>query len=811
MALGSIRPLPADAREAVTHSASLATPWQCVDSLIRNSLEAGASSVAVRLDLAPTNLRLQVVDDGRGLARRDLRVLAKLHWAAAGGRGRSLAALRRVSKHLTVSSRSSEEDREATFKTTFLEGRRGYVEKEVTGRRCQGTTVSVSGFLWNRASRRLAVKEAPEVSRVRRRLVALALARPGLRISLLQDMGDTGRRELLLDIGRHETVAEVWREALAGEREGGLVASALQLEYREVGGGGVSGVFCTEPHSSRRLQFLSLGEQPLARGELHSGVERLCRKVARFQDNKVVAKRFPAFALNIRQPEQLHSEDLLFKLFLGAVTSFLEEQGLLRRKACPAPQTPTPSLLMTGVKPLPSTQASSSSVAEGRASCSKLLQPSPFLFSPTAAGARTSCPVYCRGEGGQEGGMDQHHNRQHSDDVKPRKRKRRDSKIMTVEQSVSNVPGLMEDDANITPVDDFLEFLELDVSYQDVFSGLNFSVVDDSYRSLELMPSVTEEDVLPADLKMDASKAEVRVKESTKAGGPQPTETEIVAAPGHQHQSPPCPGDLSLGSDFSCLPQGELSAIVSRWRNPQFTVEASPLRLERRPGLDTECTVSRTALAGARFLRQVDNKFLATVCGQSLVLWDQHAVHERIRLEQLLAEAVTSESGSEVVKSGACKPALAVPLPQPECELLQAGDPQLLARWGVSLQLEQPAQCSLTLCHIPECFLPVDLFQQVELCRSLLLQLAQVSLEGGTLPSLPDALHHQLSSRACRGAVMFGQTLEEDTCRQLLQDLALCGAPFQCAHGRPSLATLVNIATVPEEEERERPNYSVFK
>ena len=103
MAIGSIRPLPADAREAVTHSGSLTTPWQCVDSLVRNSLEAGASSVAVRLDLAPNNLRLQVVDDGRGLARRDLGVLAKLHWAAAGGRGRSLAALRRVSRHLTVS------------------------------------------------------------------------------------------------------------------------------------------------------------------------------------------------------------------------------------------------------------------------------------------------------------------------------------------------------------------------------------------------------------------------------------------------------------------------------------------------------------------------------------------------------------------------------------------------------------------------------------------------------------------------------------------------------------------------------------
>ena len=49
-------------------------------------------------DLALNNLWLQVVDDGRGLGREELKVVGRLHWSGSAGRGRYLAALRRVVK-----------------------------------------------------------------------------------------------------------------------------------------------------------------------------------------------------------------------------------------------------------------------------------------------------------------------------------------------------------------------------------------------------------------------------------------------------------------------------------------------------------------------------------------------------------------------------------------------------------------------------------------------------------------------------------------------------------------------------------------
>ena len=204
------------------------------------------------------------------------------------------------------------------------------------------------------------------------------------------------------------------------------------------------------------------------------------------------------------------------------------------------------------------------------------------------------------------------------------------------------------------------------------------------------------------------------------------------------------------------------------------------------------------------FLLQVDEKFLATVCGGLLVLWDQHAVHERVRLERLLAEALVEGSPRLAVKSAACQLPLVVSLPREDASLVMESGGQLLGQWGVQLA-EAPEKGKVTktggessnvaLSHIPHCFLSTDLVRQVELCRALLLEVAS-SVEENSTSRLPRALQDHLASQACRGAIMFGQKLESDDCHRLLKDLVLCELPFQCAHGRPSGATIHRLSTV---------------
>lgn len=40
---------------------------------------------------------------------------------------------------------------------------------------------------------------------------------------------------------------------------------------------------------------------------------------------------------------------------------------------------------------------------------------------------------------------------------------------------------------------------------------------------------------------------------------------------------------------------------------------------------------------------------------------------------------------------------------------------------------------------------------------------------------------------------MFNDTLTHDECAQLVSRLSRCAFPFQCAHGRPSMAPLVDL------------------
>ncbi|KAJ8086934.1 DNA mismatch repair protein [Marasmius tenuissimus] len=56
----------------------------------------------------------------------------------------------------------------------------------------------------------------------------------------------------------------------------------------------------------------------------------------------------------------------------------------------------------------------------------------------------------------------------------------------------------------------------------------------------------------------------------------------------------------------------------------------------------------------------------------------------------------------------------------------------------------------------------------------------------------PSHLLELVNSKACRGAIMFNDPLNNEQCERLVQQLSETALPFQCAHGRPSLVPLTN-------------------
>ena len=70
-----LRPLPLELRSRLRSGVAITSIAQCVEELVLNSLDAGATCVAVRLDIPGS--KIQVVDNGCGLGHDQLNFVAE--------------------------------------------------------------------------------------------------------------------------------------------------------------------------------------------------------------------------------------------------------------------------------------------------------------------------------------------------------------------------------------------------------------------------------------------------------------------------------------------------------------------------------------------------------------------------------------------------------------------------------------------------------------------------------------------------------------------------------------------------------------
>ena len=213
--------------------------------------------------------------------------------------------------------------------------------------------------------------------------------------------------------------------------------------------------------------------------------------------------------------------------------------------------------------------------------------------------------------------------------------------------------------------------------------------------------------------------------------------------------------------------------------------------------------LAATDLKNARVLRQVDHKFILAVVNRPeaesqslLILVDQHAADERIKVEQLYRDLCSGESVSLI------RPII-FELEDKELRLLDRPR-EHFDKWGIAYQQDE-LQRTLSVTHLPKLI--------AERCRQepkILIDILREeiwsdgsNITTGTLRANASVLDHistgpkglieLINSRACRNAIMFNDILTTEQCIDLLAKLSKCILPFQCAHGRPSLTVLVRL------------------
>ncbi|CCH60638.1 hypothetical protein TBLA_0D01300 [Henningerozyma blattae CBS 6284] len=232
-------------------------------------------------------------------------------------------------------------------------------------------------------------------------------------------------------------------------------------------------------------------------------------------------------------------------------------------------------------------------------------------------------------------------------------------------------------------------------------------------------------------------------------------------------------------------------------------------------------TITENSLKQIHFINQLDRKFLLVKCHNlskkgylDLLVIDQHACDERIKLEALLGEFMHTVLNKSIPVTPINDIYLQIEICDKEAFQFYEGEFKL---WGIGYSVVDTYEgihkknnvyylkLSTISTIVREKFktnwekLKVNLLQHIDSLRHLK-KLSIKSVVGSKTKDynwweytnyIPVFYLELFNSKACRSAIMFGNELSREDCNHLINELSKCHNPFQCAHGRPSIKPLL--------------------
>ncbi len=216
------------------------------------------------------------------------------------------------------------------------------------------------------------------------------------------------------------------------------------------------------------------------------------------------------------------------------------------------------------------------------------------------------------------------------------------------------------------------------------------------------------------------------------------------------------------------------TAADRSWPLPASGPRVHPLAAAGRPGAGSGPDQEGLALGPAALkpLGQVMGTYLLAEREGALLLIDQHAAHERILYNRLLA----GRQGGAARSQRLLVPAV--------LSLGAAERRNLLGRRGelssLGLEVEEFGGQEVRVTAVPADLPPAA-------ASSLVRELAG---DLAAIPALPEELALAVARRACHASVRAGRLLGTGDTGRLLADLAEAEAGFACPHGRPTVVAL---------------------
>jgi DNA mismatch repair protein MutL len=206
------------------------------------------------------------------------------------------------------------------------------------------------------------------------------------------------------------------------------------------------------------------------------------------------------------------------------------------------------------------------------------------------------------------------------------------------------------------------------------------------------------------------------------------------------------------------------SVSSGQWQSPRMIMDNEPaFVVAQLPALE---------LPVLRVLGQLANTYIIAEGPDGLYLIDQHAAHERILYDRILAQW----SQKEVEVQGLLQP-ITIEFSPREEETLKASE-EFLAEFGFAI--EPFGNRSYLIRTMPALMARANI---IEIISALLDSLASKE-------SLNPWEEKIAQSLACHGAIRAGQQLSNEEMRELIKQLEQTKQPRACPHGRPTMIHL---------------------
>ncbi|MFC5385971.1 DNA mismatch repair endonuclease MutL [Aquamicrobium segne] len=172
---------------------------------------------------------------------------------------------------------------------------------------------------------------------------------------------------------------------------------------------------------------------------------------------------------------------------------------------------------------------------------------------------------------------------------------------------------------------------------------------------------------------------------------------------------------------------------------------------------------------------QIHENYIVAQTGDSLIIVDQHAAHERLVYEKLKAALHSRPVASQLL----LLPEI-VDLPLDDAERL-ASHAETFAQFG--LRLERFGPGAVAVRETPSMLGEVDVQQLVR-------DLADEIADHETTQTLLERLHQIAATMACHGSVRSGRRLKPEEMNALLRQMEETPGSGTCNHGRPTYIEL---------------------